>query len=346
MRDIDEIKKYLKNYDGDTKVIMEVCGTHTASISENGIPDMLSDKIKLISGPGCPVCVTVGAYIDKLIDLSMQDNTTVVTFGDMLRVKGTKKSLRDATGEGASVQMVYSPFEVIDMAKANPDRQFVFAAVGFETTTPVYAVIIEQLVRENIKNVKLLTALKTMPSAIRAVAKGDTKITGFLAPGHVSAITGHKLFEGLSEELDLPFVTAGFGGGELLAAIYALTKLSGAKSMNMYPSVVTHDGNKEAQKMVSEYFVPCDAAWRGMGVIKNSGMRIRDEYARFDAGSEHLTDDIKYNTACACGDVIAGKKSPNDCPLYGRVCTPDNPQGACMVSTEGSCFHYYTNRRK
>lgn len=345
MPDINEIKEYLKDYNGDTKIIMEVCGTHTAAISENGIPDMLSDKIKLISGPGCPVCVTVGAYIDKLIDLSMQDNTTVVTFGDMLRIRGSAKSLREATGEGASVKMVYSPFEITDLAKANPDRQFVFAAVGFETTTPVYALIIEQLIQEGIENVKFLTALKTMPEAIRMLANGDTKITGFLAPGHVSSVTGHKLFEDLSRELNMPFVTAGFEGGELLAAIYALTKLNGAKSLNMYPSAVTYEGNTAAREIVNKYLAPCDAAWRGLGVIKNSGMRIRDEYSQFDAGSELLTEDNMYNTACSCGEVISGKKTPRECPLFGSVCTPDNPQGACMVSVEGSCFHYYVNKR-
>ena len=346
MPDLDEIKKYLREYDGDAKVIMEVCGTHTASISENGIPAMLSDKIKLISGPGCPVCVTVASYIDRLIELSLEENTTVVTFGDMLRVKGSEKSLSEAMADGASVKMVYSPFEILDMAEENETILYVFAAVGFETTTPVYALITDELLKRDTKNVKLLTALKTMPEAIRTVANGDTKITGFLAPGHVSTITGHKLFENMAMELNIPFVTAGFKGEELLAAIYALTKLDGGKSLNMYPSVVTYEGNKAAKEMVSKYFVACDAAWRGMGVIKNSGMRLRDEYKRFDAGSAMLTEDKMYNRGCACGEVICGKKNPNECPLYGKVCTPDNPQGACMVSTEGSCFHYYINRRK
>lgn len=346
MPDLNEVKEYLKNYNGDTKVIMEVCGTHTASISENGIPEMLSPQIKLISGPGCPVCVTVASYIDRLIEIAKEPDTTVVTFGDMLRVKGSEKSLRDASADGASVRMVYSPFEIIAMANKSPDRQHVFAAVGFETTTPVYALIIEQLISRDIKNVKLLTALKTMPEAIRTVTQGDTKITGFLAPGHVSTITGHKLFEKLSQELNLPFVTAGFKGEELLLAIYALTKLSGAKSLNMYPSVVTYDGNTTAQEKVNKYFKPCDAAWRGMGIIKNSGMCLREEYAQFDAGSAELIEDKMYNKACGCGDVISGRKKPNECLLFGTLCTPDNPQGACMISTEGSCFHYYINKRR
>ena len=346
MLDLKEIGKYLREYDGDTKVIMEVCGTHTASISENGIPSMLSDKIRLISGPGCPVCVTVASYIDRLIELSKTDNTMVITFGDMLRVKGSQRSLREAMAEGANVKMVYSPFEIIDMARSNPDMQYVFAAVGFETTTPVYALIVEQLINGDTKNVKLLTALKTMPEAIRTVADGDTKITGFLAPGHVSAITGHKLFEDMAKELNIPFVTAGFKGAELLTAIYALTRLDGGKSLNMYPSVVTYNGNMAAREKVNKYFAPCDAAWRGMGIIKNSGMRLRDEYASFDAGSAELIADKMYNMGCECGNVISGKKNPNDCPLYGKVCTPNNPQGACMVSMEGSCFNYYANNRR
>ncbi len=346
MPDLNEIKDYLKSYSGEKRVIMEVCGTHTAAISENGIADMLSPQIKLISGPGCPVCVTVASYIDRLITLSLEPDTTVVTFGDMLRVRGSERSLRDAAAEGASVRMIYSPFEIIRMAQEQPDKGFVFAAVGFETTTPAYALIIEQLIKQNIRNVRLLTALKTMPEAIRTVYKSGTDITGFLAPGHVSVITGHRIFEGLSQELGVPFVTAGFKGAELLAAIYALVKLSGGRSLNLYPSVVTYEGNVTAQETVDRYFTVCDAAWRGMGIIKGSGMTLRDEYMEFDAGSRELTEDKMFNRACSCGDVICGRKSPIECPLFGRGCAPDTPQGACMVSTEGSCFHYYVNGRK
>lgn len=343
---INKIRKYLENYDGDKKVIMEVCGTHTAAISENGIPAILSPKIKLISGPGCPVCVTVASYIDRLIELSLKPDTTVVTFADMLRVRGSEYSLRDAASLGASVKMIYSPFEVIKLAKENCGRKFVIAAVGFETTTPIYALIVEQLAAENIKNVKLLTALKTMPMAIRAVCKDNDTITGFLAPGHVSVITGHNTFSELAEEVQLPFVTAGFKGKELLAAIYALTKLSGGKALNMYPSVVTDEGNTAAKEKVAKYFRPYSAAWRGMGLIENSGMILKDEYSEFDAGSAGLNEDKMFNNGCSCGEVISGKISPNSCPLFGRVCTPDTPQGACMVSTEGSCFHYYMNNRQ
>lgn len=346
MNNIEDIKKYLKEYNGDKKVIMEVCGTHTASISENGIPDMLSDKIELISGPGCPVCVTVAAYVDKLIELSMRKNTCVVTFGDMLRVCGSKMSLRDAAANGADVSMVYSPFDIIRLAKSNTKINFVFAAVGFETTTPIYALIVEEIINSKIKNVKLLTALKTMPQAIKKVTDKNSSVTGFLAPGHVSVITGSDLFKGMAKELNMPFVIAGFTGEELLSAIYALTKLNSGRFINMYPSVVTPKGNTEAQKYVDKYFKPCAAAWRGLGIIDNSGMILKDEYKEYDAGSYELTYDHAANIGCRCGSVISGQISPLQCPLFGSMCKPESPQGACMVSNEGSCYHYYINNRK
>ena len=187
---IKEIVEELKNYDGEEVRIMEVCGTHTAAISENGIPSILSDKIKLISGPGCPVCVTVTAVIDKLIELSMRSDTIVLTFGDLIRVKGTSKSLAEAKGEGAHVKMVYSPMETVKLAKEDPDHTYVFAAIGFETTTPVYAMVLEEAIKNNLDNLKLLTSLKTMPEVIRFVVKNGGGVDGFIAPGHVATITG------------------------------------------------------------------------------------------------------------------------------------------------------------
>ncbi len=343
MPDIEEIKDYLKNYDGEPQTIMEVCGTHTASISENGIADLLSDKIKLISGPGCPVCVTAAAYVDRLVELSFKERTTVASFGDMLRVRGLELSLSEAAAHGASVKTVYSPFEIIDMAKKSPETDFIFAAVGFETTTPAYALMIERLINEGVSNVRLLTALKTMPQAIRAVY--TDKITGFVAPGHVAVITGHRMFEELAGELNVPFVTAGFSGEELLAAIYALVRLSGDSAMNLYPSAVTYDGNETAKAIVDKYFAPCDAAWRGLGIIRDSGLCLRHEFAEFDAGSAGLTEDNMFSESCSCGDIICGRKPPTECAMFGKSCTPDTPRGACMVSMEGACFHYYISGR-
>lgn len=347
MLNIETIRDYLRNYDGEPLTFMEVCGTHTAAISESGIPDILSDKIRLVSGPGCPVCVTVAAYIDELVRLSYQDNTCVVTFGDMMRVRGSRQSLREAMAEGGNALMVYSPLDMIMHAKANPDIEYVFAAVGFETTTPIYALLLDEVIKNGLKNVKLLTALKTMPGAIRKVTELGSVIDGFIAPGHVSVVTGSKLFGELANELGMPFAVAGFTGEELLMAIYALVKnRNKGVVMNLYPSAVTADGNAKAKEAVRRYFSECDAAWRGIGIIEGSGMVLRDEYSKYDAGSEMLTEDVMINKGCSCGQVVAGIKSPNQCPLFGKVCTPSSPQGACMVSTEGSCYHYYINNRR
>ncbi len=346
MINISEIIDYLKNYDGKEIVLMEVCGTHTAAISENGIPDMLSDKIRLVSGPGCPVCVTTSEYIDRLVELSLSENTCVVTFGDMIRVRGSKMSLRDAKAAGGSVEMVYSPLDMIELAKKNRDVTYVFAAVGFETTTPIYGLVIEAAIANELNNIKLLTALKTMPAAIETVYDMGKCIDGFIAPGHVAVVTGSELFVPLAEKLGIPFVVSGFSGEELLASIYALVKNHGkGKVMNLYQNAVTDEGNTKAQEMTSKYFRPCTAYWRGIGAIENSGMILRDEYKTFDAGSENLSGDVMINKGCSCGEVVAGIKSPTDCPLFRKICTPSTPQGACMVSTEGSCYHYYINKR-
>ena len=344
--DLQLIIDELKNYDGPEVRLMEVCGTHTAAISENGIPSMLSPKIKLISGPGCPVCVTVTAVIDRLVELSMMDNTCVLTFGDLIRVKGTKKSLADAKADGAHVQMVYSPMETVSMAKENPDTTYVFAAIGFETTTPVYALVIEKAIEENVSNLKLLTSLKTMPEVIRWVVNNGGGIDGFIAPGHVSAVTGGNLFKELSKELNIPFVVSGFEGKQLLLTIYALLKMKGKPGYkNLYPDVVTEEGNLKAQEAVEKYFTVSDSSWRGMGKIKGSGMVLKEEYSKFDAGSYGLDED-NMPKGCSCDKVLVGKISPNECPLFGKSCTPDNAHGACMVSTEGSCYNYFISGRR
>ncbi|HBN38576.1 MAG TPA: hydrogenase formation protein HypD [Ruminococcaceae bacterium] len=343
---ITDITEFLSNYDGEELSFMEVCGTHTAAISENGIPSILSNKIKLISGPGCPVCVTVADYIDRLCTLALEDNTCVVTFGDLIRVPGSSSALQETKSKGGRIRMVYSPFEIIDLAEKDTDTTYVFAAVGFETTTPIYAVLLEKIIEEDIKNIRLLTALKTMPAAIDTLCQMGGRIDGFIAPGHVSVITGANEFKPLAEKYNLPFVVSGFKGEELLASIYALVKLKGqGKVLNLYKSAVTDTGNDKAKALVNKYFEPCDAVWRGIGKIKNSGMALKKEYAAYDAGSRVLIHDNVKNKKCRCGEVITGFSSPCDCPLFAKACTPENPQGACMVSNEGSCFHYYINNR-
>ncbi len=345
-RDIDAIVRELRDYDGEEIRIMEVCGTHTAAISESGIPSMLSPKIKLISGPGCPVCVTVTAVIDRLIELSMQPETCVLTFGDLIRVRGTVKSLSDAKADGANVKMVYSPMETVKMADENPDVTFVFAAIGFETTTPVYALVIDEAIRLGIRNLKLLTSLKTMPEVIRWVVNDGGNIDGFIAPGHVAAVTGGKVFNDLSKEMNIPFVVSGFEGEQLLFTIYSLIKMKGRKGYkNLYKSVVTEEGNLKAKELVNRYFEVSDASWRGMGKIPGSGMILKKEYCDFDAGSYGLDED-NMPPGCRCASVLVGHIAPYECPLYGKSCSPDNAHGACMVSTEGSCYNYYISGRR
>lgn len=341
-----DYKSFLLRYDGPPVNLMEVCGTHTAEISRNGITGLLSPNIRLISGPGCPVCVTVTAYIDKLIQLSMEPDTVVVSFGDMLHVAGSEYSLSAAKALGGQVRMVYSPLEVLLLAAADKTKTFVFAAVGFETTSPVYAMLLEEAIRSGLTNIRLLASLKTMPPVIDWVCRQQGGIDGFLAPGHVSTITGSDLFIPLAEKYAIPFAVAGFEGEQILAAIYALVKCRGqGRVLNLYPSAVTHRGNETAQRVVNKYFAPCSAAWRGMGIIERSGMQLREEYNRFDAGSSELLNDHAHNPKCRCAQVLTGAIKPTQCPLFGRECTPQSQQGACMVSTEGSCYNYYINRR-
>lgn len=339
--DIKEITSFLAEYNGEALTFMEVCGTHTAAIRENGIPSMLSDKIRLISGPGCPVCVTVSSYIDRLCELSLSKNTCIVTFGDMIRVPGSKHSLADMKALGGKIKMVYSPFEIFDLAKKDESTSFVFAAVGFETTTPIYAIMLDKIVKEGIKNIKLLTALKTMPAAIDALCQNGINANGFIAPGNVTVIAGASSYKPLAEKYSMPFVVSGFKGEELLSSIYALVKLAGkGRVLNLYPAA-NNVGNEKAKALISKYLEPCDAVWRGMGTIKGSGMVIRQEYASLDAGSKALTQDTAKNKGCICGEIITGRLEPYQCPLFKKICTPENPQGACMVSGEGTCFNYY-----
>lgn len=343
---INDVIKALKEYDGEEITLMEVCGTHTASISENAIPSLISDKIHLISGPGCPVCVTVSDYVDKLIELAL-DGNVIVTFGDMIRVPGSKKALKDIKFEGADIRMVYSPTETIELAKAEPNKNFVFAAVGFETTTPIYALLLDEIIKQKIENVQLLTALKTMPNVIATLCKSDNKIDGFIAPGHVAVITGSNAFVPLAEKYSLPFAVSGFEAEEILASIYALIKLrKQGKVINLYKSAVTSERNEKAFEIVHKYFEEYDAPWRGLGIIKGSGMALKNEFAKYDAGSRELTNDYSYQKGCLCGEIISGNKKPTDCPLYNKICTPENPKGACMVSNEGTCHNYITNNRK
>ncbi len=342
--EIVELVDFLKNYDGRKIRLMEVCGSHTHAIAKHGIRDLLSPQIELLSGPGCPVCVTPTAYIDKLIELSLEPNTTVATFGDLLRVPGSKESLNEAKGRGGSVEMVYSPMDVLALAQDHPDRKYVFAAVGFETTAPVYTLLLDNAIARGLDNIRILTALKTMPGAISFLCDNGAQIDGFIAPGHVSAVTGADYFNDLAAKYQIPFAVAGFGSKELVIAIYGLVQMviNGDNTVkNYYTSVVDSGQNDIIEKQLAKYFRPADVVWRGMGIIPGSGLLLKEEFARFDAGSDGLDEDNKRNKACRCGEILMGKAKPHDCPLFGKVCTPMTPEGACMVSEEGSCFNAY-----
>lgn len=345
---IDNVINYLKSYNNKDVKLMEICGTHTASIAENAIQSIISDKIHLISGPGCPVCVTVSSYVDRLCELALQDDNVIVTFGDMIRVPGRKYALKDIKSQGADIRMVYSPMQALDFARREPDKTFIFAAVGFETTTPIYALLIERAIKDKIDNIKLLTALKTMPAVVDRLCGTGADIDGFIAPGHVCAVTGAETFLPLAKKYNIPFAVSGFEAEEILSAIYALVKTIDKGEelgtvMNFYKSVVRQERNEKAFDVVNKYFVPCPASWRGLGKIESSGIILRDEYSRFDAGSADLTADFSKSKGCMCGEIITGKKTPSECPLFKKVCTPENPMGACMVSGEGTCFNLFIN---
>jgi len=348
LRTLQQVVEELKNYDGEPIKIMEVCGTHTSSIFKNGIRTLISPKIELISGPGCPVCVTSSAYIDHVVEFAMGENCCVLTFGDMMKVKGSKASLTEAVAMGANVKVLYSPLDAIKMAVENPGISFVFAAVGFETTTPIYAILIDEITKNNIKNLKIMTSLKTIIPALSYICENEDKIDAFLCPGHVSVIIGCGVYRQLAEKYKKPFVVGGFEGEHILAAIYEIVHQIQTKQhqmKNMYSNAVTEEGNTKALAMIDQYFESGDDYWRGIGIIEDSALRLKPEYAAFDAGSNFAATVETPPPGCRCTDVILGRIHPIDCPLFSKVCNPLNAIGPCMVSTEGVCGIWYKNRQ-
>ncbi len=343
---IEQIVDYLKSYDGRELKIMEVCGTHTASIFKNGIRSLISPKIRLISGPGCPVCVTPTAYIDKCIEFATKEDTVLLTFGDMMKVPGSTGSLSEAKGNGANVHMMYSPFEAVELAAENPDRTYVVAAVGFETTAPAYALMLQQAKAAGLENVKVVTALKTAIPALEWICENQKNVDGFICPGHVSVITGSDVYKSLSDRYGKPFVVAGFEAEHVLAAIYRIVKQIEdglGLTENLYTNAVKPDGNHKAIDAINTVFEPGSAMWRGLGIIEDSGLYVNDEYAAFDGGSRDLFEDMELPEECCCGKVIVGIMNPDQCPMFGKGCTPMKPFGPCMVSAEGSCGIWYRN---
>ncbi len=326
--------------------LMEVCGTHTMAIFRNGIPQLLSGKVNLISGPGCPVCVSPNRYLDKAIALSKVPNTIVTTFGDMMRVPGSTSSLEKEKADGNDIRVVYSPLDAIKIAKENTNKNVIFLGVGFETTAPTIAMTILEAKKSKLKNFAVLTSLKTIPPAMEAIVNSkELNINGFICPGHVSVIIGAKAYNSIAKKYKLPCVVIGFEPLDIVQGVYMLlkqTKDSHSKVEIQYNRAVSYDGNTKAQEIIDEVFKSCDAEWRGIGSIKNSGLAIKNSYKDFDA--ENIKVDVeqtKEAKGCICGDVLKGIKKPTDCKLFKKTCNPLNPIGACMVSTEGTCAAYY-----
>jgi len=349
----DKHLEYLKEYNGRELKLMEVCGSHTAAIAKTGIKQVISEKIRLVSGPGCPVCVCPSSYTDKLIRLA-SEGKTILSFGDLIRVPGSKGSLNEAKGRGGDVRMLYSPMDSIELALREPEKSFVFAAVGFETTIPAYALLLDEIIEKGIKNLKLLTALKCMIPVIEELCRAGSRLDGFIAPGHVSVIIGANAYRKVSKEYDMPFAVTGFKDKELIDGIYGLVRLCENKESlrntkqglvrNFYGGAVEENGNKKALKKINEYFEFGDTVWRGMGEVKDSGLYLKERYMEYDAGSRFLREDEKADARCSCDKVLTGKLTPQECPLFLRECTLETPRGACMVSQEGSCYQSCINR--
>ncbi len=334
----------IKSYDGPKIRIMEVCGTQTHEIFRLGIRNILPENMELISGPGCPVCVTPVGFIDEAVYLATEKNCIICTFGDLIRVPGTKTSLAGVRPEGADIRIVYSPLDSLEIAKENPDREVVFLAVGFETTTPSSCVAVRKAKEEGISNFSILTANKTMPNAYQAL---KLSADAFLYPGHVHAITGEKDCRYMLEHDGVSGVITGFTAAELLTSLAVIAENAGKGKpyfVNCYTRVVKPEGNPAAMKIMDEIMEPCDSEWRGLGVIPMSGTKLREEYKDFDARIKLSIPEIKGkpNPACRCGDVLQGKCKPSDCKVFGTGCTPEHPIGACMVSNEGACSAYYS----
>lgn len=327
--------------------IMEVCGTHTVSIFRHGIRSVLPEQISLISGPGCPVCVTDQGDIDAGIALAGNPNTIIATFGDLMRVPGGASSLQKERADGRDIRMVYSTMDALDIAKANPDRQVVFLGVGFETTAPTIAASILAAKQAGIRNYSVYASHKCVPPALDALMTLEgVCIDGFLLPGHVSVVIGRKAYIPFFDKYRVPSVIAGFEPADILAAILRLVEMirAGAPGLeNAYTRAVGENGNPRAVEIMGQVFETSDAVWRGLGLIPASGLSIRQGFADYDAARRfQITVSNSYQPkGCVCGDILTGRLTPPQCPLYKKICTPVDPVGPCMVSSEGTCAAYY-----
>jgi len=327
---------------------MEVCGTHTMNIFRFGLRELLPDNINLVSGPGCPVCVTPNDFLDKAVEIAKFKDVIIATFGDMMRVPGSYSSLEKERAKGAAVKMVYSTTDALVLAKKNPSKEVVFLGIGFETTAPTVAQSILAAKKDNVKNYSVLCGHKTMPAALKKLAEDkNIRVDGFLLPGHVSAVIGSRPYEFLAKSYRKRCAIAGFEPLDILQAILMLAEQDKPAVAIQYTRLIQKNGNRLARRAIEKVFRPVSSVWRGIGAIKGSGLKIRDEFSGFDA-EKKFRPKVKpsgENRGCRCGDVLKGIITPRGCGLFGKACTPENPAGACMVSSEGACAAYYKYRR-
>ncbi len=327
--------------------LMEVCGTHTMAIFRHGIRQVIPEHISLLSGPGCPVCVTTQREIDTFIALTGLEKTIVATFGDLMRVPGTESSLQKERAGGKDIRMVYSTFDALDLARKNPDKKIIFLGVGFETTAPTIAASIISARRQGLTNYFVYSSHKrVMPALFALIEDQDVDIDGLILPGHVSVIIGTDAYRPLFDKYHLPCVVAGFEPVDILKGISSLIDQVESRHPrldNAYPRAVTAAGNKKAEAVLQQVFENTDTEWRGLGTIPQSGMKIREVFEAFDAQKAFSVEVPKSEEpkGCACGNVLKGIVTPRECPLYDKLCTPTSPVGPCMVSSEGTCSAYY-----
>jgi len=327
--------------------LMEVCGTHTVSIFRHGIRSVIPSNIKLLSGPGCPVCVTPVEDIDRMLYIAKQPDVILTTFGDMMRVPGSDGSLYKAKAEGADIRMVYSPLDALKIGEQNENKKVVFFAAGFETTSPSIAATIFEAERKGIQNFYIYSVHKLVPPALEVLVNTEElKLDGFILPGHVSTIIGSKVYEFIPSKYKKACVITGFDADDILQAIFMLLKQINENEPKVeiqYKDAVKPEGNPKAVEFINRYFEPCDSNWRGIGIIPKSGLKLKKEYSHRDAEFVFTIPQIqsKEPKGCQCGLVLRGVKIPPECPLFAKICTPENPVGACMVSSEGSCAAYY-----
>lgn len=343
-----ELLKLIHQTAGDEHYsLMEVCGTHTVSIARYGFRSLMPQGVQLLSGPGCPVCVTADEDIDYAIDLADLEDVILTSFGDMLRVPGSQSSLYEKKAQGKDIRICYSPLDALNIARENPDKEVVFIGVGFETTAPIIGAALLQAQEEELKNFSVFSAHKTMPGALDAIVNDpEIKIDGLILPGHVSTIIGKQPYQFLATDYGMPGVITGFEPVDVLQGILKLIQMvqqHEAAICNAYPRAVKDEGNLAAQAIIHKFFEPCDVQWRGLGIIAQSGLRLKDCYAQFDARQRFKLEQRSSHSSspCKCGDVLRGAITPQQCPIFGRTCNPQHPVGPCMVSSEGSCAAYY-----